>query len=160
MQRIKSFTINHDFLQPGMYISRIDGDIITYDLRMKLPNNPAGDYLEDNAMHTFEHLFATFVRNSAHADGIIYAGPMGCRTGFYFLTRDTIFGDDAIRLVQDSLTFIADYTGEIPGATRQECGNYLAHDLSGARRMAQEMLPVLERWTAVQLNYPKAVCGD
>lgn len=88
MKQIKSFTINHDYLTRGMYISRIDGDVITYDLRMKIPNNSEGDYLEDNAMHTFEHLFATYVRNTEHADAIIYAGPMGCRTGFYFLTRD------------------------------------------------------------------------
>ena len=89
MKQITSFTINHDYLKPGMYISRVDGDVITYDLRMKLPNNPAGDYLEDNALHTFEHLFATYVRNTPLSDGVVYVGPMGCRTGFYFLTRDT-----------------------------------------------------------------------
>ena len=81
MKQITSFTINHDYLKPGMYISRVDGDVITYDLRMKLPNNPAGDYLEDNALHTFEHLFATYVRNTPLSDGVVYVGPMGCRTG-------------------------------------------------------------------------------
>jgi len=80
MKQITSFTINHDYLKPGMYISRVDGDVITYDLRMKLPNNPAGDYLEDNALHTFEHLFATYVRNTPLSDGVVYVGPMGCRT--------------------------------------------------------------------------------
>ncbi|MFR0951201.1 MAG: S-ribosylhomocysteine lyase [Ruminococcus callidus] len=72
MKQITSFTINHDYLKPGMYISRVDGDVITYDLRMKLPNTPAGDYLEDNALHTFEHLFATYVRNTPLSDGVVY----------------------------------------------------------------------------------------
>ena len=85
MERIASFTVNHNTLQRGIYTSRIDGDITTYDIRMKLPNG--GDYLETPAMHTIEHLFATFVRNSNFKDEIIYFGPMGCRTGFYFLVR-------------------------------------------------------------------------
>lgn len=115
MKQITSFTINHDYLKPGMYISRVDGDVVTYDMRMKLPNNPAGDYLEDNALHTFEHLFATYVRNTPLSDGVVYVGPMGCRTGFYFLTRDTVSGADAIRLVQETLQYVLDFTGEIPG---------------------------------------------
>lgn len=86
MEKITSFCVNHDILPKGMYISRVDGDIITYDLRMVVPNG--GIYLENDGLHTFEHLFATYVRNSAYADEIIYAGPMGCRTGFYFLVRD------------------------------------------------------------------------
>lgn len=114
MKQITSFTINHDYLKPGMYISRVDGDVVTYDMRMKLPNNPAGDYLEDNALHTFEHLFATYVRNTPLSDGVVYVGPMGCRTGFYFLTRDTVSGADAIRLVQETLQYVLDFTGEIP----------------------------------------------
>ena len=157
MKKITSFTINHDYLKRGMYVSRIDGDVITYDIRMKMPNNPEGDYLEDNALHTLEHLFATYVRNTAFSDTIIYVGPMGCRTGFYFLTRDTLPGRDAIRLVQETLAFVKDFTGEIPGGTRQECGNYLAHDLEGAKKLAEEMLPVLENWTEAQLQYPKEV---
>ena len=83
MKQITSFTINHDFLKRGMYISRVDGDVITYDIRMKLPNNAEGDYLEDFALHTLEHLFATYVRNTPASDQIIYVGPMGCRTGFF-----------------------------------------------------------------------------
>lgn len=128
MKQITSFTINHDYLKPGMYISRVDGDVITYDLRMKLPNNPAGDYLEDNALHTFEHLFATYVRNTPLSDGVVYVGPMGCRTGFYFLTRNTVSGADAIRLVQETLQYVLDFTGEIPG--RQAAG---MRQLSGSR---------------------------
>ena len=81
MKKIASFTVNHDLLEKGMYVSRIDGDVITYDIRMKKPNG--GDYLSPDGIHTFEHLFATFARNSRCADGVLYVGPMGCRTGFY-----------------------------------------------------------------------------
>lgn len=157
MKQITSFTINHDFLKRGMYISRVDGDVITYDIRMKLPNNAEGDYLEDFALHTLEHLFATYVRNTPASDQIIYVGPMGCRTGFYFLTRDSLSGADAIRLVQETLQFVIDFTGEIPGGKRWECGNYLAHDLEGAKQIAREMLPVMQNWTAAQLPYPAEV---
>lgn len=86
MKRIASFEVNHDKLKPGMYTSRIDGDITTYDIRMVYPN--AGTYIQPAAGHTFEHLFATYARNSKFADQIIYCGPMGCQTGFYFLVRD------------------------------------------------------------------------
>lgn len=88
MKKIASFSVNHDKLKKGMYVSRIDGDVVTYDLRMKVPN--AGDYLSNGALHTFEHLFATYARNSALSDSVIYVGPMGCRTGFYFLLRDNV----------------------------------------------------------------------
>lgn len=155
MKTIASFTVNHDTLKRGMYISRVDGDVITYDIRMKVPNNPEQDYLEDNALHTFEHLFATYVRNTSASDAIVYVGPMGCRTGFYFLTRDTLSKEDAIRLVQETLAFILQFSGEIPGSKRQECGNYLAHDLAGAKKIAKEMQPILENWTPEQMAYPE-----
>lgn len=155
MKTIASFTVNHDTLKRGMYISRVDGDVITYDIRMKVPNNPEQDYLEDNALHTFEHLFATYVRNTSASDAIVYVGPMGCRTGFYFLTRDTLSKKDAIRLVQETLAFILQFSGEIPGSKRQECGNYLAHDLAGAKKIAKEMQPILENWTPEQMAYPE-----
>lgn len=134
MKKITSFTINHDYLKRGMYIFCIDGDVIIYDFRMKVPNNPEQDYLADDALHTLEHLFVTYVRNMTYSDDIVYVGPMGCRTGFYFLTRDRISGSDAICLVQDTLHFIIDFTGEISGSKRQECGNYLAHNLDGAKK--------------------------
>ena len=123
MQTIQSFTVNHDKLKPGMYLSRIDGDCVTYDIRMVTPN--AGVYLENDGLHTFEHLFATYVRNTPFSDRIIYVGPMGCRTGFYFITRDSISKEDAIRLVQETCRFILSFEGEIPGSKRWECGNYL-----------------------------------
>ena len=153
MKKIASFTINHDVLGKGMYTSRIDGDVVTYDIRMKLPNNAENDYLTPPAAHTFEHLFATYARNTAYADQIIYVGPMGCRTGFYLLLRDKVSYEEAIRLVQDSMKFIAAYEGKIPGTNKIECGNYLEHDLAGAKKEAAAMIPVLEGWTPAMMEY-------
>lgn len=152
MKTIQSFRINHDTLTPGLYISRVDGDVTTYDLRFVYPNKPP--FLEVAAMHTLEHLFATYVRNSAFEHQIIYFGPMGCRTGFYFLTRG-MQAEDVIALTQETLAFIADYTGDIPGATRIECGNYLEHDLAGARAYAARQAAVLRDWTVDKLTYPQ-----
>lgn len=151
MQKIASFTVNHDSLKKGMYISRIDGDVVTYDIRMKLPNG--GDYLSTGSAHTFEHLFATFARNSAFGKDIVYVGPMGCRTGFYLLTRATLSYENAIALVKESMKFIAEYDGEIPGNKKEECGNYLDHDLDGARALAEDMQAVLRLWTVEKLQY-------
>ena len=151
MGKIASFTVNHDKLEKGMYISRIDGDIVTYDIRMKTPNS--GDYLENAAMHTIEHLFATYARNSAVADSVIYVGPMGCRTGFYLLVRDNVGHAGALELVRSSMRFAADYKGGIPGTTRRECGNYLEHDLAAAKAEAQSILEVLEDWDTGRMNY-------
>lgn len=151
MKRIASFSVNHNTLERGMYISRVDGDVVTYDIRMKKPN--CGDYLKNGAIHTFEHLFATFVRNSDYSDDIIYFGPMGCRTGFYFLVRDTVPHGSAIELVKAALKFISEFDGEIPGSKKEECGNYLDHDLSGAKAEAAEMEQVLARWTEKDLSY-------
>ncbi|MBR0161199.1 MAG: S-ribosylhomocysteine lyase [Oscillospiraceae bacterium] len=151
MKTIASFTVNHDILEKGMYVSRIDGDVITYDIRMKKPN--CGDYLSTGAAHTFEHLFATYARNSAFTDEVLYVGPMGCRTGFYLLLRDSVSAENAIRLVQESFAFIASFEGEIPGSKRWECGNYLDHDLAGAKAIAAEMCAVLKDWTPEQMKY-------
>ena len=119
---------------------------------MVLPNG--GVYLEPAAAHTFEHLFATYVRNSDLADQIIYAGPMGCQTGFYFLVRD-MDPADAIRLVRETMDFVASFEGEVPGTTRVECGNYKLHDLEGAKKIARSMQPVLRDWTPEMLVYKK-----
>lgn len=153
MKRIASFSINHDILKKGMYVSRIDGDVITYDIRMKIPN--MGDYVPNPALHTFEHLFATYARNSKYSDQVIYVGPMGCRTGFYFLLRDTVSKQEAIDLVKESFEFISKFEGDIPGATHRECGNYLEHDLEGARKVAVDMLEVLKDWTPDDMRYPE-----
>ncbi len=151
MKKIASFTINHDRLEKGMYISRIDGDVVTYDIRMKKPNG--GDYFCMSAAHTLEHLFATYARSSKAGEKVVYVGPMGCRTGFYLLTRDTLSHADAIALVQESMAFIRDFTGEIPGNKKEECGNYLDHDLSGAKALGGEMAEILKDWTVERLQY-------
>lgn len=150
MERIKSFQIDHNTLMPGLYTSRVDGDVTTYDLRFIRPNTPP--FLSTPSMHTIEHLFATYVRNSNWKDEIIYFGPMGCRTGFYFLVRH-IPPQNVIALVKEALDFIANFTGEIPGTTPSECGNYREHDLSAARRDAKTMLQILENWKENQLDY-------
>lgn len=152
LKRIASFEVNHNVLERGIYISRIDDDITTYDIRMKLPNK--NDYLATAAMHTIEHIVATFVRNSAYSDRIIYFGPMGCRTGFYLLTRD-ISENKVISLIFDAFSFLAEFRGEIPGTTAIECGNYLEHDLETAKAEAKNYLPVIENYSVEQLSYKK-----
>ena len=151
MKKISSFTINHDTLEKGLYVSRIDGDVITYDIRAKKPNS--GDYLANPAMHTIEHIFATFVRNSVHSDSVIYFGPMGCRTGFYLLMRDNISKEAVITLVKSAFSFIAEFSGEIPGSGKEECGNYLEHNLEEAKREAKIMVQVLADWKVSDLAY-------
>lgn len=151
MERIASFCVDHTKLDRGMYISRVDGDVVTYDIRMKKPNH--GDYLAVPAAHTIEHLFATYARNSALGDKVVYVGPMGCRTGFYLLVRDSISHEQALQLVRDSFAFIAQFEGDIPGASEVECGNYREQDLAGAKAEALAMLPVLEGWSADQMQY-------
>lgn len=151
MKRIASFEVDHDKLQKGLYISRVDGDVITYDIRMKIPNG--GDYLANGAMHTLEHLIATYVRNSQWADAVVYAGPMGCRTGFYLLLRDSVSHMQALALIREAFAFVAEFCGQIPGVSRKECGNYLEHDLAGAKAAAADMLGVLQNWTEEKMNY-------
>lgn len=150
MDRIASFCVDHNTLLPGIYISRVDGDIVTYDIRMRKPNVPP--FLANPAMHTIEHLFATYARNSEFRDHVIYFGPMGCRTGFYFLVRD-MDHTDAIRLMTDAFRFIADFTGIVPGTTAAECGNYLEHDLDEAKKEASNFLPIISGWNEQKLKY-------
>lgn len=151
LRKIASFQVDHTRLDRGMYVSRRDGDVVTYDLRMKKPN--AGGYLANAALHTVEHLFATFARSSELSERVVYVGPMGCRTGFYLLVRG-MTGAEAIALARRSFAFIAAYDGPIPGASAAECGNWLDHDLAGARAEAAGYLPVLESWSVDRLEYP------
>ena len=151
MERIASFCVDHTRLERGMYISRVDGDVVTYDLRMVVPNQ--GPYLENAGLHTFEHLLATYVRNSSWSDAIVYAGPMGCRTGFYFITRDKISKARAIELVQETCAFIEHFEGEIPGSSRIECGNYLDHSLPKAKQYAHDLAKTLAGWTEEKMVY-------
>ena len=150
LKQIASFQVDHRKLTEGMYTSRVDGDVTTYDIRMVRPN--CGTYLGYGAIHSFEHLFATYVRSGALSDRVIYVGPMGCRTGFYFLVRG-LAPARAIDLVRETMAFIAGYEGPIPGASEAECGNYREQDLEGARAAAQKMIPILKNWTVAQLTY-------
>lgn len=150
MKRIASFEVDHTKLGRGMYTSRIDGDVTTYDIRTRVPN--VEEVMDNASIHTVEHLFATFVRNSKFADDIIYFGPMGCRTGFYFLVRN-VSPEDAVKLTQDAFKFIADFDGEIPGVSAAECGNYRDHSLEGAKKEAERFLPVIMQWDSSRLNY-------
>ena len=152
MKRIASFSVDHTKLVPGIYVSRRDGDAVTYDIRMKKPNG--GDYLGNGELHTIEHLFATYARNSRFSDSVIYIGPMGCRTGFYMVLRDTVAPRDAVALVRESMEFTAGFEGEIPGASEAECGNFREHDLGGAKRTAAVFLRTAAGWTPEKLDYP------
>jgi S-ribosylhomocysteine lyase len=120
---------------------------------MKKPNNPENNYLKNAAMHTFEHLFATYARNTKFAESVIYIGPMGCRTGFYFLVRDKISHTEALHIMQECFKFVKTFEGEIPGAKKEECGNYLEHDLQGAKEIATDMEKVLENWNEEKMIY-------
>ncbi len=150
MQRIPSFSVDHTRLKRGVYLSRQDKDVTTWDIRIKEPNH--GDYLSTGVSHTIEHLFATYARNSRYQDGIIYVGPMGCRTGVYFLTRG-LSDLEALDCIRESFRFMAQFEGKIPGAKEEECGNYLDHDLEGCRREAAEFLKILEGLTAEDMRY-------
>ncbi|MBE6773126.1 MAG: S-ribosylhomocysteine lyase [Ruminococcaceae bacterium] len=152
MEKIASFTIDHTILPKGMYLSRTDANTVTYDIRTRRPN--VEEVMENGSIHTLEHLFATYVRNSVHKDKVVYFGPMGCRTGFYFITTDEISASEAVELTKAALAFCADFDGEIPGVSAEECGNYRDHNLEGAKKEAAAMCDVLTDWTAEKLAYP------
>lgn len=150
MKKIASFEVDHTKLEKGLYISRIDDDVVTYDIRMVKPNTPP--FLENSALHTIEHIFATFARNE-YPKNIVYFGPMGCRTGFYLLTKGLSSHNEVIILVKNAMKFISEFEGDIPGVSEKECGNYLEHDLNKAKIYAQNMCQVLENWNESKLNY-------
>lgn len=150
MKKIASFTVNHNTLEPGVYISRIDGDIVTYDMRFIKPNTPP--FLPNPVMHTIEHLFATYSRNSDLADHVIYFGPMGCRTGFYFLVRD-LSHEQALELIKETIKKCMEHTDEIPGTTAIECGNYLEHDPKGAKTALKSYYSLLINCDIDNLQY-------
>ena len=150
MERIASFCVDHTTLEPGMYLSRRDGDIMTWDIRMKKPNQ--GDYLSPACAHTIEHLFATRARNSRYGAHVIYVGPMGCLTGFYLLTQG-LTDAEALDLVRECFDWMAEYDGPIPGASAPECDNYLMMDPIAARAECRAMLPVLAAADGSHLRY-------
>lgn len=150
IKRITSFEVDHTCLCEGMYISRVDGDITTFDLRTRRPN--AGDYMDNVTMHTFEHMFATYIRNSAVGDRVIYFGPMGCQTGFYLLTRD-LSPTQAREQVITVLQQIIAHEGDVFGASEVECGNYRSLSLESAKAEAKRYLAVLIRNGETDLTY-------
>ena len=150
MDRRASFSVNHDFLDPGIYISRVDGDITTFDLRTRKPNS--GVYMDNVTMHTIEHLFATYVRNSKIGEKVIYFGPMGCRTGFYLLTRD-VAKETVLEIVLDVLKKIIAHEGEVFGAKREECGNYRELQLESAQAECRRYLDILTNQDNIDFLY-------
>jgi|UniRef100_UPI003FD71901 S-ribosylhomocysteine lyase len=158
MKKIPSFTIDHTRLNRGIYVSRkdfvADEVITTFDVRMKLPNREPA--LHQGAIHTIEHLAATFLRNHpVWKDRIVYWGPMGCLTGNYLIVKGDLTSRDILPLMQETFQFIANYEGEIPGATERDCGNYILQDLAMARYEAKKYLDeTLNCATDDNLIYP------
>ena len=142
MQRIKSFEVDHTKLEPGFYISRIDGDVITYDMRFCKPNT--GVVLDNETMHTIEHMIATYARNSEIADSVVYFGPMGCQTGFYLLVRDTVKPENVVEVLKNILKKTVEHTGEVFGASEVECGNYRTLNLLKAKTASEAYLKILK----------------
>ena len=160
MEKIASFTINHLKLLRGIYVSRVDtlpnGDVITtFDIRMKQPNREPA--VSQSALHTIEHLAATYLRNDDEwKDRIIYWGPMGCCTGNYLLMSGKLTSKDILPLMQDTFRFIAEYEGSIPGATARDCGNYTLNNLPMAKWEARKyLIEVLENIKDENLEYPQ-----
>lgn len=156
IEKIASFSVDHDLIDAGIYVSRVDGDVTTYDLRTRKPN--AGDYMDNITMHSVEHMFASYVRSSEIGGRVIYFGPMGCRTGFYLLVRDAD-NCEVLSVVKKTLSDIITHEGEIFGKSRTECGNYLELDMESARREAGRYLEVLEacEWS---FEYPKEIKNE
>ena len=150
MERIASFCVDHRTLEPGIYISRIDGDITTYDLRFRKPNTT--ELISNEEMHSTEHLFATIVRNSDIKDNIIYFGPMGCQTGYYLLVRDAVH-TQVIELIKNVLLQIIDYEGDMPGKSEAECGNYANLNVECAKHSCSAYYDVVRDLTEHDLNY-------
>ncbi len=147
IKKIASFTVDHEKLLPGIYISRRDGNVVTYDMRTRVPNT--GDLMDNSTMHSFEHMFATYVRNSSVADDIIYFGPMGCQTGFYLLVREHP-SCEILSLVKSTLEKIIAHEGEMFGRSPVECGNYANLSLAAAKVEAKRYLDILnskENWS-------------
>ena len=159
MEKIPSFTIDHIHLLRGIYVSRqdeVNGEVITtFDIRMKEPNREP--VVHAGALHTIEHLAATYLRNDAEwKDRVVYWGPMGCLTGNYLILQGDLKSEDIVDLMRRTFRFIADYEGEIPGAAPKDCGNWLLHDLPMAKWEARKFLTeVLDNIREENLHYPE-----
>ena len=144
MEKIASFTVDHDKLMPGMYISRIDGDIITFDLRTRRPN--MGSYMDTRTMHSVEHMLATYLRNGEIGANVIYFGPMGCQTGFYLLTRD-LAPEKVKKALLQALRATLTHSGPMFGNTRKECGNFENLSIDDAKKECASYIIALEGQT-------------
>ena len=154
MERIASFQVDHTKLLPGLYLSRRDGEVTTFDLRFKKPNT--GDLLTNAEMHSVEHIIATLLRNSPQKEAVIYFGPMGCQTGFYFLFDSRRLSDSgAIQLVKDVFAAGAAYDGPMPGKSEAECGNYRNLDVALANAQCAFYRDLIQNWTEADLCYEK-----
>lgn len=140
ISKITSFTVDHRILDPGIYVSRVDGDITTYDLRMRKPNT--GNLVDNATLHSIEHMFATYIRNSSIKDDVIYFGPMGCQTGCYLLIRNAD-NNKVLEVIKDVLDKIINHDGAMFGCSEVECGNYRNLDVSLAKEEAKLYLNVL-----------------
>ena len=152
MERIASFQVDHDKLEPGLYLSRRDGEVTTFDLRFKKPNT--GDLLTNAEMHSVEHIIATLLRNGRAKDGVIYFGPMGCQTGFYLLVDSRLIPDaDAVELVKETFAAGAAFEGAMPGYSSVECGNYINLDTELAKNQCKKYCEVIKSWSVEGLAY-------
>ena len=159
MQKIPSFTIDHEKLLRGVYVSRKDntprGDVLTtFDIRLTEPNRM--EAVSPEALHTIEHLAATYLRNNPEwKERVVYWGPMGCCTGCYLILQGDLNSKDIMPLLKDTFRFISEFEGNIPGASPKDCGNYLFNDLAAAKTTAKQYLnEVLLNSTEANLNYP------
>ena len=158
MEKITSFTVDHIRLKPGLYVSRKDSvgaeTVTTFDLRVTKPNDEP--VMNTAEIHTMEHLAATFLRNQVQwKDKVLYFGPMGCRTGFYLLLAGDYTARDVLPLVTECFRFVADYSGEIPGASAKDCGNYLDMNLPMANYWGRRYAQLLENITPDAMKYPE-----
>ena len=158
MEKITSFTINHIRLVPGLYVSRKDRvgaeTVTTFDLRLTSPNDEP--VLNTAEVHTIEHLAATYLRNEPQwKEKVLYFGPMGCRTGFYLLLAGDYASGDVLELVKNCFRFVANFSGDIPGASAKDCGNYLDMNLPMAKYWGKRYADLLEHATDAQLIYPE-----
>ena len=152
MERIASFQVDHNKLVPGLYLSRRDGEVTTFDLRFKKPNT--GDLLSNAEMHSVEHIIATLLRNGRARDAVVYFGPMGCQTGCYLLVDSRRLSDaDAVALVKETFAAGAVFDGPMPGKSPVECGNYVNLDVDLAKKQCAYFSDVIDGWTAERLAY-------
>ena len=152
MERIASFQVDHNKLVPGLYLSRRDGEVTTFDLRFKKPNT--GDLLSNAEMHSVEHIIATLLRSGRARDAVVYFGPLGCQTGFYLLFDSRRRSDaDAVDLVKETFAAGAAFDGPMPGKSPVECGNYINLDVDLAKKQCAYFAGVIDGWTAERLAY-------